>query len=449
MKALRISAISLLLFLPSVTLVYGEAFRNLHQGTAAAGQGDAFAAQADDPSALYYNPAGMTQLESVQLYTGLLLVGGNYHYTSPAGQKFDGTLDGTIASPPPSYFYLTANLNQLNIDVLKDFTLGIGVNSPFGLLIRWPNDIPFSEIDVFGTLPLVDIKPTVAYKVNDYLSIGGGLDIYTFANFLGEGQLEVQATGRGTNFPPGALVEVNGTDTAVGFNLGGLLTLWRTGGKPRLNFAFVYRSPTTLRLKGELQLNGTKLNDTVIDLKLPQIFNWGVALWPLRNETSEWKVEVDLDYVDWGSFNNTDVHNADTGEVQLPQPRNWKSVFVIKVGTEYKWLHLSSMPNWEMALRAGYIRSETPVPNSTFEPLVPDADFNGFSIGIGMICKGHARFLGIVPCQNSITKSIGLDLTYVNQLYESRTIKNNPQALVNGKYDTTLHAGGIGLRMTF
>jgi long-chain fatty acid transport protein len=449
MKIFKFSAISLFLLLSSVPWVYGEAFRNLHQGTAATGQGDAFAAQADDPSALFYNPAGMTQLERVQLYTGTLLVGGNYHYTSPAGQKFDGTLDGTIASPPPSYFYLTANLNQFNIGLLKDFTVGVGLNSPFGLLIRWPDDIPFSEIDVFGTLPLLDIKPTLAYKVNDYLSIGGGLDIYTFASFLGEGQVEVQASGQGINFPPGALVEVNGDDTAVGFNVGALLTLWRTEGKPRLNLAFVYRSQKTLKLEGEILLNGNKLNDTIIDLKLPQIFTWGVALWPIRSKTNEWKVEVDLDYVDWGSFENTDVRDAGTKAVQLPQPRNWDSVFVIKVGTEYKWLNPVSLPYWDFALRAGYIRSETPVPNFTFEPLIPDGDFNGFSVGLGMLCKGNAHFLGMIPCENSITKSIGLDVTYVNQLYESRTISNNRQDLVNGKYDTALHAGGIGVRINF
>ena len=60
-----ISAIPFMVCLTSTSLVHGEAFRNLHQGTAAAGQGDAFAAQADDPSAIFYNPAGMTQLRGI------------------------------------------------------------------------------------------------------------------------------------------------------------------------------------------------------------------------------------------------------------------------------------------------------------------------------------------------------------------------------------------------
>ena len=433
----------------SASLVYGEAFRNLHQGTAATGQGDAFAAQADDPSALHYNPAGMSQLKGVQFYANTLLVGGYYDFTSPSGESFRGNLDGTIVVPPPSTFYLTANFDNLDNEAFQDLTLGIGLNSPFGLLIRWPDDVPFSEVDVFGTLPLIDIKPTMSFRLNEYLAIGGGLDIYTFASFLGEGQVEAQALGQGTTFPPGALVEVNGKDTAVGWNIGALLNLWHIEDQPRLNLAFVYRSQTTLNLTGEFMISGNKLFDTVFDLNLPQVFTWGIAGWPFRDKKREWKVEVDLDYADWSSFKNLDIREANTGAIISPQPRDWRGSYVIKLGTEYKWLQLSSLPDWVVAARAGYIRSETPVPDFTFEPLVPDSDFNGFSVGLGLLCKDQGLFLGLWKCRNSVTKAIGLDFTYVNQLYESRTITNNRQPVVDGIYQTTLHAGGIGLRMNF
>ena len=86
----RVSAACLFFSITSATLVYGEAFRNLHQGTAATGQGDAFAAQADDPSALFYNPAGMSQLKGIQFYVNTLLIGGNYDFTSPRRTAFQG-----------------------------------------------------------------------------------------------------------------------------------------------------------------------------------------------------------------------------------------------------------------------------------------------------------------------------------------------------------------------
>src|SRR5690242_21707678 len=65
---------------------YAQTPRIYGQGTAASGQGNAFAAQADDASAIHYNPAGMTQLRGVQLLTGSLFVGGVTTHVSPTGQ---------------------------------------------------------------------------------------------------------------------------------------------------------------------------------------------------------------------------------------------------------------------------------------------------------------------------------------------------------------------------
>ena len=71
------------------------------QGTAASGMGNAFSAQADDPSALHYNPAGMTQLHGVEFMTGALLSGGTTTFTSPTGVTATGDRDGSLAWPPP------------------------------------------------------------------------------------------------------------------------------------------------------------------------------------------------------------------------------------------------------------------------------------------------------------------------------------------------------------
>src|SRR6267143_3609337 len=62
-----------------------QAIRFQPQGAAAAGQGNAFAAQADDASAIHFNPAGLTQVEGVQSIAGSNLMGGSIKYKSPAG----------------------------------------------------------------------------------------------------------------------------------------------------------------------------------------------------------------------------------------------------------------------------------------------------------------------------------------------------------------------------
>src|SRR5688500_8117425 len=87
----------LLLLLPVIwpSALYGASFRIMDQGAAAAGQSDAFTAQADDPSAVHYNPAGMMQLRRVQTYLGTNLIGGSTSFRNGAGQTARGDFGGS------------------------------------------------------------------------------------------------------------------------------------------------------------------------------------------------------------------------------------------------------------------------------------------------------------------------------------------------------------------
>ena len=98
---------------------YAQTPRIQGQGTAASGMGNAFAAQADDASALHYNPAGMTQLRGVQFMNGSLFLGGATSHVSPAGQTTRGDRGGSVAWPPPTHLYITANLKDIGFDALE------------------------------------------------------------------------------------------------------------------------------------------------------------------------------------------------------------------------------------------------------------------------------------------------------------------------------------------
>ena len=191
------------LFLPSNT--FAQAIRFQPQGAAANGQGNAFAAQADDASAIHFNPAGLTQVEGVQSIVGSTLMGGSIKYKSPAGVDTRGDFGGSIISPPPSHFYMSANLGALGASTFSPVTVGIGLTSPFGSNTRYPVDGPFNSSVTYSTLPLIDIKPTVAFKLHDQLAIGVSADIYTFASFLGEGHVEQRLVWPGgLGIPPGS-----------------------------------------------------------------------------------------------------------------------------------------------------------------------------------------------------------------------------------------------------
>jgi long-chain fatty acid transport protein len=432
------------------TLAQSEGFRVLDHGAAAAGQGAAFAAQADDPSALYYNPAGMTQVPGFQIMLGTNLIASETTFTATDGRKVRGGPNGLLANPPPSHVYLTLGLGE----PMRNLTVGLGLTSTFGLIVEYPTTGPLANVTTSASLPLLDIKPTMALQVANWLSVGAGLDIYTFSSLIGDGHAEVKRIAgpevAPLGIPVGAVLETNGSDTALGFNAGVLVTPLRNDArKPLLNLALVFRSPVTLDLSGEFLVNERRATDAKFRAELPWVLTGGVAAWPVRDERREWKVEVDFDYADWTRFENLDVRLS--SGITVPSPRQWDAGYVVMVGTEYRWLQAAALPGWEVAARGGYFHSWTPVPERTFDPVVFDADYNAFTIGLGFLCRWPGRFLGVIPCPRPAGNRgvITLDLAYQILLFDTRQIFQNIDPRVNGRWDTTTHVGALSLRVGF
>lgn len=439
------------LFLP--TMAAGQAFRFQSQSASAAGQGNVFVADASDPSAIHYNPAGMTQLRGIQASGGTSLVGSSITYKSPTGVDVSGDFGGIVAIPPPSHGYITANLKDVGFSAFGDLSAGIGITTPFGLQTRYPVDGPFRTAVTGVNLPMFDIKPTLAYRLSDSFSFGVGADIYTFANFLGQGHAEQRFIWPGGGgLSAGTPAEINGNGTAVGFNISFLYTPFRNqDGKPLVNIGFVYRSRATMHLDGEFLANGAHIADARTTVVLPSVYTGGIAVWPVRDKSHEWKLELDVDFVEWRSVRNLDTHLS-TGGV-LPQPANWKNVVVILTGTEYRWMKPRLLPEWDVALRAGYSFTQNPVPDTTFNPGILGLDLHEFSVGAGLTCKDSGRFLGLISCNAGTgrfaQKAIGLDFAYRAWLFESRTVTGNLNPTVDGTYDAIAHVGVVTLRVAF
>jgi long-chain fatty acid transport protein len=428
------------------SVVRAEGIRNPFQGAAAIAQGNAFAAQADDPTAVFYNPAGMTQLHGVQHTAGVQFASVLTHFTSPTGVSTRNEQPFPIGLPPPGQLFITANLRDLGIHTLGSLSVGFGLQNLFGFAAKYPRNGPFASAVTFAQLPLIDIKPTFAYKVTDRLSVGLGVDIFTFASFLGEGHLEQQSVQGGST------VELNGKGTTAGLNASVLYTLLQTDeGKPRLNLAFVWRSQAVLPVDGVFLVDGALVANASFSIRLPEIFTWGVAFWPVRDSSREWKVEMNVDYARWQSIQDFDVHLS-TGTT-LSNPQRWSNAISIGVGTEYRWLSFPGYPAWNIALRTGYLHSEQVTPDANFNPATPDAPSHTLSIGIGFLCTGAGRFLGLLTCGTKEgffgRKALGIDLAYQAWLVDSRTVTGSPNPTVNGTYQTTTHVGAMTMRVNF
>lgn len=425
-----------------------DSYRLPYQGTAAAGQGEAFAAQADDASALYYNPAGLARLKGVQVSAGMSLVGGDVQFTSKTGQKYYADFGGDFAFPAPSNFYLTANLKDLGFNALGPLTLGLGVTSPYGLAARWNGTTPFTSIVTRARLPMLDIKPTLAYAVNDMIAFGLGLDIYTFASFIGSGGLELNALVPGV-----ASTQINGNGTMVGYNASLLVTPWRNeAGQPLLNVGFVYRSGGDFGLNGTYIVNGAMMAKAKTALTLPDIFVGAVAGWPIRDRSHEWKIEYDMEFVQWSAVKTVDIYLSSGQEMHIPQ--NWHSIYTASLGTEFKWLESSVLPDWDIALRAGYQHSNNPIPDYTFSPQLADNTWDGVAIGLGLSCRDKGRFLGLLECGNNDNKAftarrMGLDLAFQAFFYTPRYVAANIQPSAEGRYQNSAFVGSLNFNLSY
>ena len=437
---------------------FGEGFRILDQSASATAQGGAFAAQADDPSAVHFNPAAITDLPGLQMTVGTLLVNGAIDFRPSSGPAIEGDFGGTFANPPPSSLFVSAKLGDLGVPSFDSLTLGLGVYSPLGNVTSYPRTSHLAPVLTRATSPILDITPTVAFRVHPSLALGAGLDIYTFSAAFGKGHVEVQQTGAdlaraGFPFAPDDDIELNGRDTALGYHAALLFTPVRNEREqPLVNVALVYRSRATLNLTGQF-LNRSRgfVLGAKADLKLPQVVTAGLAVWPIRDTRREWKLEIDVDYADWIAFDHLDV-TLSNGAV-LPNPRNWQRSYVVMAGTEYKFISPALLPSWDVAIRGGYVFADSPVPERTFKPDVPDSNSHSYSAGIGFLCRRGGVFLGVIPCGTGQdgpgVAAIGIDVAYQGIFYQSRGISNNQDPRVRGVWDTTIHVVSLNLRMNF
>jgi len=333
-----------LLAIPREVISLGARIPN--QDATAIGRGNAFTATADNPSAMYYNPAGITQLDGQTLQAGVLTYLNIYaDYESPSGERFE---NNTKLIPVPQLGYVLT---------LKDkpFSFGLGVYAPFGLGMEWPDDVPFRNAALEAQLTYVTVNPVVAWRVHPTLSIAVG-PTFNYSD----------ATLRqGVAVSP-YYFKFNGDDIAFGFNAG---LLWQP--HPQWSFGAKYVSATTLDYDGTASFHPAasflpRPMDTKTHVDFPQMAAGGVSYRP----TTNWNIEVDIEWTDWDTTKSVDIDRV--GRLVL----NWQSSFFYEFG-------ITRELGKGFFASAGYFFSEASTPEKDYTPLVPDTNLHIGSLGFG------------------------------------------------------------------
>ena len=394
---------------------YATGFDLPDQDAFAIGRGMAFVATADNPSAIYYNPAGISQLEGNNLRAGIYGVYVDPSYTPPgSGHTYhnEDKLHGI-----PQFYYTYGK---------KDFpvSFGLGVYSPFGLSLKWPQDTGFRALVTQGSLTTIAINPVVAFKLLPSLSVGGGV-VVDYANVdLQQGL---------TPTPDNDLFRVKGDGWDVGYNLG---LLWKPYEKVSIGASF--RSAMTVNLNGqtESQMNSvqpTMFSSASADFPLPLKAIFGISYRP----TPKWNLEFDADYTDWNALGTVNIHQATPPPIlplsDIPLTFNWQSSWYYEFGVTRYFDN-----GWHVS--AGYIFNENSVPDANYTPLVADLDRHFFSIGTGF--KG---------------KQFDFDVAYQFGYGPTRTVTGSAPPLgypstyhpADGDYGFTSHAVALSVGWHF
>ena len=392
MKCLPIAgAISLLL--SAATSARAAAYDLPDQDAFVIGRGMAFAATADNPSAIYYNPAGLTQLAGNNLRAGIYGIDLDPSYKNPnTGQTFDNQFKYHAI---PQLYYAYAP---------KDWpvAVGLGVYSPFGLGVIWPQDTGFQDVATEGKLFTETINPVVAIKLFPTLSIGGGVMV----NYA---KTKLQND----------LFQFEGDGWDVGYNLG---VLWQPDEK--ISFGGTFHSGFKINYHGQTTVTGLGSSSANSEWPFPLKTIVGVSYRP----TPKWNLEFDADYTDWSALGTVTVNQTSPPlSVFVPsiaEPLNWESSWYYEFGaTRY-------LDNgWHVS--AGYIFNENSVPDANYSPLVTDLNRHFFSVGVGR--KG---------------KQLDFDIAYQFGYGPTRTVSNSggPQ---NGDYSFISHAIAVSVGWHF
>ncbi len=391
MRIRRVLAL-LVVLLFSATSAMAGGFRIPEAGAKAMGMGFAFTAQADDPSAIYFNPAGIMQLEGTNVKVGVTYIKAN-------GATFTGitplTGGASVSETQKDLDFFVPTM-FITRKVSPNFAYGVGIFTPFGLGQEYEN----RNTSIFrNQITKIDLRthvvnPTVAYKVNDFLSIGAGIDFMYGKAKLSRTPVGIDsATGFPANIYNG---DLDGDGTAWGYNFGVLLTptkQWKIGVAYRSKFdldiedgdvhlgsvfpgSILVAPGVALPPQGPAPIGfgGSSFNTTgSATVNIPATLDLGVAY-----IFDRLTLEVDASWTFWSSFESLDIDNNDN-RVFLPDtssPKNWDDVVAIYVGGEYRVTD-------PLALRLGFRYDPTPVPAETMGPELPDSDKLYYCAGAG------------------------------------------------------------------
>lgn len=390
----------------------------------AQGMGNAFAgggAVAEDASAIWFNPAGMTRLDDQIQASGHVILA-TFEFQGSATSATGATIQG-VSTDDGGTIGLVPNLYVVK-HLSDDVTFGLGINAPFGLATEYDRDWVGRYQAVDSEILTINVNPSLAWKLNDHLSLGAGLNVQYFkarlssavdfrSACLGQAQTAqtgaVAAAGAGNaalaaqlgaqaaalagactgpaNSALDGLAENKAQSVGFGFNIGAMYEL-----SENTRFSAAFRSSIEHDLDGDVTFNMPN-NATILAAFGPLFPKDGVTAsvdLPASVEASAYHrfsggrfgIMASALWTQWSKIPNLTIVNdtAITGRSQQTvEELHWDDAWRFGLGLSY-------YHDDHLTLRTGVAYDQSPAGGTTFTTArLPDADRYWVSIGASYV----------------------------------------------------------------
>ena len=354
----KIAAAAMMVAGAFATQTYAAGFQLSEQSAIQMGRAMAGAGVVgDDLSAVHYNPAGMTLLSGTRMQATGTWVAVNLDYESRDGSV---TENGRLKGQTIPAGVITHQIND-------SLWAGLGLTVPYGMGTEYDEGWEGRERGTESMILTFDINPNLAWKVNDKLSVGGGISLQYAKAELGMGMGPMQAN-------------VKGDSWAWGWHVGVMFQPVET-----VRLGLAYRSNISHNADGHTTLNNVPVktdNDLVLTnirsdmevrIKTPDTITFS-ATW---EATDALRLSGTARWSKWSNFHSLDVQNLDLAGPQFSSTvveNNWDDTWFFSVGADYKL-------NGQWTIRGGVAYDQGPVENQYRMAVIPDTDRVWFSGG--------------------------------------------------------------------
>ncbi|HFD14167.1 MAG TPA: long-chain fatty acid transporter [Epsilonproteobacteria bacterium] len=357
LKGLALSAVA-------SSIVMAGGYKIPEQSLNSMALGAAYVAHTMGADTSYYNPANMAFMADKQYIEGgiTLAVLPKNTYTLVAPFSGESEEENLVI---PNFHYVS--------NAMGDFRWGVSLVAPGGLTKRWNTPVQKASAEEF-TLKIIELNPTISYKVNDNFSIGGGIRI-----IYSEGVVKSDSTDAFNAGVPGVTAPVSrdmtGDTVEFGYNLA-------VAYKPTkdINMAVTYRSKIDLNEEGNalLTLNGATVYDgkASVSVPLPAALNIAIS----KTWENTFTLEFNYERTFWSAYKELDFEYGGANIFPLtttfddPIARDWKDTNTFRLGATIQM-------NNKFTVMMGFAIDETPVPTKTIGFELPDSDAKIFSMG--------------------------------------------------------------------